>query len=127
MAITTLTSANFKQVIASNPFVIIDFWARWCEPCISFAEQFKPAAERHGDLLFAMLDIDQAPEVADYFNIKQIPCVLAIKDQIVIDGQIGDMTASAFDHLIAQWRNFDLTEINRHFDKKVTSLVASNT
>lgn len=118
MPVVTLTNTNFKEVIESNPVVIIDFWAQWCEPCLAFAPTFQQAAEQNPDIVFGMLNCDDEAEIAVFFNIAQIPCVLAIKDQVVIDGVAGVMPPEKFAASIQQWRDFDNTEINRHFAEK---------
>jgi thioredoxin 1 len=118
MSIITLTKANFKEIIESNHFVIVDFWAQWCEPCLAFTPVFQQAAALHPDIIFGMLNSDTDGDIAKFFNIEQIPCVLAIKDQIVIDGVVGVMPREKFAESISQWRNFDNAEINRHFAEK---------
>ena len=118
MSVITLTKANFKTVIESNHFVIIDFWAEWCEPCLSFSPTFQQAAKQNPDIVFGMLNSDTDADIATFFNIAQIPCVLALKDQVVIDGVVGVMPLDTFNQSIQQWRDFDNTEINRHFAEK---------
>lgn len=121
MTVITLTKANFKEVIESNHFVIIDFWAEWCTPCLSFSPTFQHAAKQNPDIVFGMLNSDVDAEIAEFFNIEQIPCVLAIKDKVVIDGVIGVMPPDIFDQSIQHWRDFDNSEINRHFSEKVST------
>ncbi|HPH06949.1 MAG TPA: thioredoxin family protein [Methylotenera sp.] len=118
MSVITLTKANFKQVIENNHFVIVDFWTEWCEPCLSFSPVFQDAAKQHPDIVFGILNSDSDADIAKFFNIKQIPCVLAIKDQVVIDGVVGVMPPDKFTESITQWRDFDNSEINRHFAEK---------
>ena len=118
MAVLQLDKNNFKQTIENNPFVIVDFWAPWCEPCMSFGETFQSVSEQHVNIVFGLVNIDEDPEISNYFNVKQIPAVLAIRDQVVVDAQVGDMTAPEFEKTIKVWGDFDLSEVNRHFDEK---------
>lgn len=118
MTAITLTKSNFKEIVETHHMVIIDFWAEWCEPCLQFSPVFQQAAEQNPDIVFGMLNSDAHPDIAAFFNIEQIPCVLAIKDQVVIDGVVGVMPQGKFIESIQQWRDIDNTEINRHFSEK---------
>jgi thioredoxin 1 len=53
-----LTTANFKEVIAGNDTVVVDFWAPWCAPCRSFAPTFEAASEKHADIVFAKVNTE---------------------------------------------------------------------
>jgi thioredoxin 1 len=44
--LVTLTKDNFKKTIEENPFVIVDFWAPWCDPCVAFTPVFEAAAKK---------------------------------------------------------------------------------
>ncbi len=91
MALITLTQDNFKEVIESNHLVIIEFWATWCEPCLSFSKTIEHASRQHADLMFGMVDIDVNEEIVNFFNVTQVPCLISIKDQVIIDGVVGEM------------------------------------
>jgi len=49
MAVLTLNKANFKSTIENNPFVIVDFWAPWCDPCVAFTPTLSPTAHREAE------------------------------------------------------------------------------
>ena len=44
--LVVLTKENFKKTIESNAFLVVDFWAPWCEPCINFTPIFEAAAKK---------------------------------------------------------------------------------
>ena len=54
--LVTLTKDNFKKTIEDNPFVIVDFWAPWCDPCVAFTPVFEAAAKKNTDIIFGMVD-----------------------------------------------------------------------
>ena len=51
MAVVVLNKDNFKQVIEKNEFVIVDFWAPWCGPCVQLAPNLETLASDAKDYL----------------------------------------------------------------------------
>eukprot|EP00920_Eleutheroschizon_duboscqi_P028771 GHVT01069964.1.p2 GENE.GHVT01069964.1~~GHVT01069964.1.p2 ORF type:complete len:147 (-),score=31.09 GHVT01069964.1:231-671(-) len=52
--------------------VIVQFSAEWCGPCTKIAPLFKDLSCRF-DGLFAKVDVDKAPELADEANATSLP------------------------------------------------------
>lgn len=115
MAVVTLTKENFKDTIEKNPFVIVDFWAPWCEPCVDFTPVFEAAANKNPDILFGMVDTEQNPEIAEYFEVTKIPGILVIREQAGIHAQQGEIGAPALDALIDWAREFDMQQVRDYY------------
>lgn len=113
-----LDRTNFKATIETHPFVLIDFWAEWCVPCMDFMPTFEAVAQQHQHMMFAKVNIDTSPEIAAHFNIKKVPALLAIRDRVALDAVEGLMKAHELAHHIHMWETFDMKEINAHFDAK---------
>ena len=115
MAVVKLTKANFKATIEGNPFVIVDFWAPWCEPCVLFTPTFEAAAAANPDIVFGMVNTETDPEISDYFEVAQIPGILVIRDQAGIHTQVGEIGAPALDEIIKWARERDMTAVHDHY------------
>ena len=115
MAVVKLTKANFKQTIEDNNFVIVDFWAPWCEPCMLFTPTFEAAAAANPDIVFGMVDTETDPEIGDYFEVAQIPGILVIRDQAGIHTQVGEIGAPALDEIIKWARERDMSAVHEHY------------
>lgn len=110
MGIITLTKNNFDEVIEKAEFAVLDFWAEWCGPCKAFSPIFIDAAETYPDILFAKINIEEEPELAADFNIRSIPLLMILRENIAVFSRAGLLSAAALHDLIEQARNIDMNK-----------------
>ena len=89
--VVELTDANFEpEVLQSKEPVLVDFTATWCGPCKVLAPIVeKIAEEQHGKYKVGKLDIDDAPGVAQKYQIRGVPTVVVFKDGQKVDQHVG--------------------------------------
>ncbi|MGW2646949.1 thioredoxin [Streptomyces sp. NPDC001393] len=108
-----LTKDNFDQTVTDNDFVLIDFWAAWCGPCRQFAPVYEKAAVDNPDLVFAKVDTEAQPELAQAFGIQSIPTLMIVRDRVAVYAQPGALPEPALTDLIGQARNLDMDEVRK--------------
>ena len=79
-----LTNETFdEEVGASELPLVVDFWAEWCGPCRMVAPVLEQiATENAGKIRLAKLNVDDAPAVAQRFNIMSIPTLMVFQDGV---------------------------------------------
>lgn len=97
-----LTKGNFDKVIDENEIVIIDFWANWCQPCLSFADTYSRVAADFPGLCFSKVNVEEETELANDFGVRSIPTLIVIKSRVVIFSESGTMPEDIFRDLIEQ-------------------------
>lgn len=89
---------NFEEVvIKSDKPVLVDFWAEWCGPCRIIAPIMDEIAEQYsGKALVVKCDVDNSPNVAARYSIRNIPTVLFFKEGQIADKQVGAVPKNNF-------------------------------
>lgn len=118
MATVELTKDNFEETVANNEIVLVDFWATWCAPCRSFAPIYEQVSENHPDIVFAKVDTEQEQELAAHFQVRSIPTLMILREQVILFAQPGMLSAAQLEEVIGKVREVDMAQVHEEVRKQ---------
>lgn len=83
------TSDFKKEVLGSDVPVLVDFWAKWCSPCLRVAPILDELSQEVGiQAKICKIEVDDEYEIADLYDIMSIPTIIIfvngeIKEQVI--------------------------------------------
>ena len=86
-----LTDENFKEEIENEAKpILVDFWSASCMPCFALLPTLEKLAEEYKDkVIFAKININEAPLTAQEYEIDRIPAVFLFREGKLAAGFIG--------------------------------------
>ena len=76
---------SFKEIIASEQPVLVDFFATWCGPCKAMNPVVKELAqEMSGSAKVIKIDIDKNQQAAMQYGVRAVPTFMIFKEGEVV-------------------------------------------
>jgi thioredoxin 1 len=92
----SMSDSSFEaEVIKSDVPVLVDFWATWCEPCKRIEPVIQELAQHYaGRLKVVKLNVEEHPQTAAKFHVRNMPTFMIFKNGGVSATQLGAVPKS---------------------------------
>lgn len=122
MATIELNQENFEEVVGGgDKTVIVDFWAPWCGPCVSFAPTYEKISEKYPDVVFAKVNTEIEQALAGSFNIRSIPTLMVFREKVIVYSEAGALPATGLELMIEQVQKLDMKEVHQQIATQETA------
>lgn len=94
---------TFKEIIASDKPVLVDFYADWCGPCKMMTPVVEQISKEMGDQVRILkVDVDRNQSAAAAYQIQGVPTFVIFKNGKVMWRQSGAMPAHVLKNALQQ-------------------------
>ena len=90
-SVTIDNQGEFRRlVLAADGPVVVNFTAAWCAPCRHLSPVLADLAREHaGRVHVAVVDVEQAPDLAQAYRVTSMPTLIAFRGGQVVAHMVG--------------------------------------
>jgi thioredoxin 1 len=79
---------NFDEIMqeefSKNKTVILKFGAQMCDACFALESELEDLEEEDENISVLLIDCNEAPEIAEKYDIQKVPTMIIFKDESTI-------------------------------------------
>ncbi len=95
--VTELSNKEFDD-FTKEKFVVIDFYADWCMPCVMMVPVMEDLARKFkGKIKFGRVNIEDNQELAQKFKVMSLPTFILFKDGKQAEQFVGSRSIEDFE------------------------------
>lgn len=103
MMVKELKDKEFNEFIKKG-VVLIDFHAHWCMPCVMMSPIVEEISKKfRGKIKVGKVNVDEAHEIAQKYNVRSIPTFILFKDNKAVDRFVGAISKEEFEEKIKKY------------------------
>jgi len=92
--ILTIDESNIETILNKQEFILIDFWAEWCGPCIMMSSIIEKFASESKNIKVGKVNADFNKSIIEKYQIRGLPQFIFVKNGKEIKRFAGAMTKS---------------------------------
>lgn len=100
MAYVVIKTLDELKEFSKAKKMLVDFYADWCGPCKMLAPFFEALSDERSDVIFAKINTDESPELAQEFGVQSIPTLMLFENGIYVKHNSGFMTKEQMNEYI---------------------------
>jgi len=103
MAVMELNEKTFREVLAGEKPVLVDFWAPWCGYCRRLAPAYDAVAEEYGETLTAArVNVDEEAALAEQEGIDTLPTLVLYRNGEAVGSVVAPGSRAAIDTFLRE-------------------------